>query len=44
MKQIEQVLTDRGSKYAVSWGEAADRKAAEAFVKALVGEMGTKIA
>jgi len=35
MEQIEHVLTDRGSKYAVSWGEAADRPAAEAFVKSL---------
>ena len=35
MEQIEHVLTDRGSKYAVSWGKAADRKAAEAFVKGL---------
>ncbi|MFT7286549.1 MAG: putative IMPACT (imprinted ancient) family translation regulator [Halieaceae bacterium] len=35
MEQIEHVLTDRGSKYAVSWGKAGDRRAAEAFVKGL---------
>ena len=35
MEQIEHVLTDRGSKYAVSWGAVADRKGAEAFVKTL---------
>lgn len=35
MHQIDHVLTDRGSRYAVSWGEASDRKAAEAFVKTL---------
>ena len=35
MEQIEHVLADRGSRYAVSWGAAADREAAEAFVKTL---------
>ena len=35
MEQIEHVLTDRGSKYAVSWGPAADRAAADAFLKTL---------
>ena len=35
MIQIENVLTDRGSKYAVSGGIVSDRKAAEDFIKAL---------
>lgn len=35
MIQIENVLTDRGSKYAVSGGPVADRKEVEAFVKIL---------
>ncbi len=35
MIQIENVLTDRGSKYAVSGGAVATRKEAEEFVKAL---------
>lgn len=35
MIQIENVLSDRGSKYAVSGGPVADRAGAEAFVKAL---------
>lgn len=33
--QIDHVLTDRGSKYAVSWGPVSDRKAADGFVKTL---------
>ena len=35
MQQIEHVLTDRGSKYAVSWGPVATRAEAEAFLKTL---------
>jgi len=35
MIQIENVLTDRGSKYAVTGGVVSDRKDADAFVKAL---------
>lgn len=35
MIQIENVLTDRGSKYAVSGSRAEDRAEAEAFVKKL---------
>ena len=35
MIQIENVLTDHGSKYAVSGGPVTDRKGAEAFIKAL---------
>ena len=35
MLQIENVLTDRGSKYAVSGGAAISKKDAEAFVKSL---------
>ncbi|MDR6263987.1 MULTISPECIES: YigZ family protein [Rhodobacterales] len=35
MIQIENVLTDRGSKYAVSGGVVTDRAGAEAFVKKL---------
>ncbi|GGA14185.1 YigZ family protein [Neptunicoccus cionae] len=35
MIQIENVLTDRGSKYAVSGGTVQDRASATAFVKAL---------
>jgi putative IMPACT (imprinted ancient) family translation regulator len=35
MEQIENVLTDRGSKYAVSWGKVADRKAVDVFLKSL---------
>lgn len=35
MIQIENVLTDRGSKYAVSGGVVADRAGADVFVKNL---------
>lgn len=35
MKQLEQVVSDRGSKYAVSGGAARTKKEAEAFVKTL---------
>lgn len=35
MIQIENVLTDRGSKYAVTGGPVADRAEAEAFIKTL---------
>ncbi len=33
MIQIENVLSDRGSKYAVTGGFVMDRKDADAFVK-----------
>ncbi len=35
MRQIRNVLTDRGSKYAVSGGPVTDRKSADAFLKQL---------
>jgi len=35
MRQIEHVLTDKGSKYAVSGGAVASRKDAVAFIKEL---------
>lgn len=35
MHQIAHVLTDRGSKYAVSGGSVADRAGADAFLKTL---------
>ncbi|SHH98796.1 YigZ family protein [Marivita hallyeonensis] len=35
MKQFEGVISDRGSKYAVSGGPAADRDAVAAFLKEL---------
>lgn len=35
MLQIENVIRDRGSRYAVSGGPVADRAAAEAFLKQL---------
>lgn len=35
MIQIDPVLSDRGSRYAVSGGPAGDRAAADAFLKAL---------
>lgn len=35
MLQVENVVTDRGSKYAVSGGPVASRAEARAFVKAL---------
>jgi len=35
MRQIRDVIRDRGSKYAVSGGAAASREAAEDFLKAL---------
>lgn len=35
MKQIEAVLTDKGSKYAVSGGPVTDRDQADAFIKEL---------
>ncbi|WP_193139407.1 MULTISPECIES: YigZ family protein [unclassified Meridianimarinicoccus] len=35
MRQIENVITDRGSKYAVSGGPAASRAEVEAFLKEL---------
>lgn len=35
MKQIEAVLTDKGSKYAVSGGPVANRDQAAAFIKDL---------
>ena len=35
MLQLTNVVTDRGSKYAVSGGPVADRKAADSFLKAL---------
>ncbi|MBR9862606.1 MAG: YigZ family protein [Rhodobacteraceae bacterium] len=35
MIQIENVLTDRGSKYAVSGGAAKDRDSATGFIKTL---------
>lgn len=35
MLQLTNVVTDRGSKYAVSGGPVADRKAADSFLKTL---------
>ncbi len=35
MHQIDNVLTDRGSKYAVSGGSVKDRKDVDAFLKTL---------
>lgn len=35
MRQIENVVSDRGSKYAVSGGKAKNRAEVEAFLKAL---------
>lgn len=35
MNQIDHVLTDRGSKYAVSGGAVADRAQVDAFLKSL---------
>ncbi|UYV39505.1 YigZ family protein [Rhodobacteraceae bacterium D3-12] len=35
MRQLENVVSDRGSKYAVSGGKAANRAEADAFLKAL---------
>ncbi|PWE33690.1 hypothetical protein DDZ14_03210 [Maritimibacter sp. 55A14] len=35
MQVFENILTDRGSKYAVSGGPVRDREAVEAFLKAL---------
>ncbi|WP_212525112.1 YigZ family protein [Actibacterium sp. MT2.3-13A] len=35
MRQIENVISDRGSKYAVSGGSADSREAVEAFLKDL---------
>jgi len=35
MKQIEGVLTDKGSKYAVSGGQAASRADVDSFLKSL---------
>ena len=35
MRQFENVVSDKGSKYAVCGGQIADRAAAKAFVKAL---------
>ena len=35
MRQFENVISDKGSKYAVCGGPVADRVAAKAFIKAL---------